>query len=98
MISKIGFGVDSLVQEHTHSVILLYLLIEKDLHQAVHTQRLLNPTSESHLGLNLDRLEELNILRIKEHVSHSASSSIDLVWITTKNDSFQNDMKRITFS
>jgi hypothetical protein len=88
MISKIGFRVGSLVEEHADCVILLYLLIEKDFHQAVHTQRLLNPASESHLCLNLDRLEKLNILRIEEHVSHSTSSSINLVRIPTNNDPF----------
>lgn len=89
-------GVNSVVQMHAHCVVLFYLLVEKNFHEAMHTQWLLDTSSQSHFSFHLDRFEELNILGVEEHESDSASSSVYFVRITAQNDSLKNDVHWVT--
>ena len=72
-------GVDSLVEVHQHCVLLRDLTIKDALHVAVCSQRLLDMSSSSILGSQLNRFEPVNVLSVEKHKPHSTDSFMNLV-------------------
>jgi hypothetical protein len=56
------FRKDSLPEVHAYGVVLMQLSIECAFHVAVSTNRFSDMTGASELGVQLDRLEPINIL------------------------------------
>lgn len=89
------FGILPFVQTHTDSIHLLNRPVKVGFEVSVCTERLFNVTNLSVFCVELNRLEVFNIFAVEEHVSNGSSLFVDLDGVTSENDSFGDDARRI---
>lgn len=88
-------GVESFVKRHADGIVLLNEVVELALHETVRAQRVLDMTSHAELGVELNRLEVLDILGVEEHVAENGLLLVDSQWVTSENDTLKEDGKGV---
>lgn len=88
-------GVLPLVKRHAHRVVLLDVVIELALHEAVRAQRVLDVAAETELRGQLHRLEVLDILGVEEHVADDSALLVDLQRVACQDDALKDHRQRV---
>ncbi len=70
------------------------LPVKGSLEIAMRTQALLDETTSSSLRPELKSFEPLNILPVKEHVSDGDKLFVDLVWMSSEDNTLGDDAGR----
>lgn len=80
-----------LVQAHTNRVHLLHRPVEVRLEVPMSSQGLGDMTGTPKLGVQLDRLEIVDVVPVKEHVSERGRLLVDLDGVAGEDDALGDD-------
>lgn len=81
----------SLIKTNTHRILRINFPIKCGFEVTMSSQTLLDETASPPLSPELQSLEPFHVLAVKEHISNCNKPPVNLIWMTSENDTLRNN-------